>query len=506
MKLLAGISDAVQRALIVFCACLTAMTGIWLCPARAADTIPRQADTAKKCAICHFRWVAAFFLEHRSTPLAAYEQATDDAVGRPEMCLSCHDGSVRDSRDKICNDPGHRIGVTPSSRVTIPEKFPLDAQGRLQCTTCHTPHAVPQQEGHLVDFFLRAPNPDSSFCNLCHSEHSGGIGTRNHPVGVTVSKISIRIQQAGGKLGGEQKDRIICETCHIAHGGVNSSFLVLPAEETKTLSILCEVCHTKQPGKGMAAGAGFSHPVDVLPGSAAQIPATWHTGDPVVRGTGAELVCRTCHRPHHARSSRALLCAPGEKDALCVHCHLAQAQVSNTGHDLSRSPLVDKQRAGLCSPCHAVHEAPAQRYLWAAPAGKPFVSVRDQTNESAASLVMVSLCTGCHAGSGMAHSRVPRDGLHPAAFFRQIALNPQISKNPAVFLYDPTGVRSAHGGIVCSTCHTAHAQHQTPAGKFLRPDVPRQLCSACHGSEALVKYLRFHRREEHKKPVVWFEQ
>ena len=77
--------------------------------------LPKSADTAKQCSICHYRWVSTFFTEHRGTPLTPLQE--EMVVGTREMCLSCHDGSVMDSRDMVCNDPGHRIGNVPSSRV-----------------------------------------------------------------------------------------------------------------------------------------------------------------------------------------------------------------------------------------------------------------------------------------------------------------------------------------------------------------------------------------------------
>ena len=89
--------------------------------------LPKGADTAKECSICHYRWVSTFFTEHRATPLTPLQE--DPVVGTQEMCLSCHDGSVRDSRDKICNCPGHQVGNIPSNRVSIPENFPLDDNG-----------------------------------------------------------------------------------------------------------------------------------------------------------------------------------------------------------------------------------------------------------------------------------------------------------------------------------------------------------------------------------------
>ena len=87
------------------------------CVIAAGLNHPSQADTAKQCSICHYRWVYTFYVEHRDTPLAPLEE--EKVVGTRDMCLSCHDGSVLDSRDRICNDPGHRVGnllisLTPS--------------------------------------------------------------------------------------------------------------------------------------------------------------------------------------------------------------------------------------------------------------------------------------------------------------------------------------------------------------------------------------------------------
>ena len=178
-------------------------------------------------------------------------------VGDQEMCFSCHDGSVNDSRDRICNDPGHRIGTIPSHRVTIPEKFPLDKNGAMMCTTCHTPHALKGKEGPLVEFFIRASNKNSSFCKLCHVKNMGGTTKGNHPVDISAKRNPKAIIKAGGLLGTDLPNQIICETCHISHGGINNKFLVLSAEDPQSRSVLCEVCHSKKPG--MAKDPNLTH-------------------------------------------------------------------------------------------------------------------------------------------------------------------------------------------------------------------------------------------------------
>ena len=142
----------------------------------------RQVDTAKKCSICHYRWLSTFYIENRGTPLTPLEE--EKVVGKQKMCLSCHDGSVLDSRDRICNDPGHRVGTVPSSKITIPENFPLDKNGALLCATCHTPHATTSTQEALVEMFLREPNINSSFCKTCHGNKTGGKKMGNHPVDI----------------------------------------------------------------------------------------------------------------------------------------------------------------------------------------------------------------------------------------------------------------------------------------------------------------------------------
>ncbi len=400
--------------------------------------------------------------------------------------------------------------MQPSSRVTIPEKFPLDENGAMLCTTCHTPHAVPAKGASLVDFFLRAPNQNSSFCKQCHGDHAGGKQTGNHPVDIAAAIGTGVIREAGGIFGSGPQPRIICETCHIAHGGVNSKFLVLPAENTKTLSILCEACHTKNPGRGTPAGKGFSHPVDMRPGSAAAIPAAWNSGEKIVLGTGGELVCRTCHRPHQAKGRDFLLTGPSGKDALCMQCHTGQAPVQGTAHDLRLAAPGFKSSTGAtgpCSSCHAVHDAPRREYLWAAPLGPPALSARDREIAGNAANHMVSLCTGCHQQGGVAAKHVPRDGLHPEAFYVKAPDAAALLQKSSVCLYTPEGRISPLGGIVCATCHNAHQwdadapakntgglQEGTAATSFLRADIPQMLCAVCHGPDGLFKYLHFHSR------------
>ena len=104
-------------------------------------------------------------------------------AGSGDMCLSCHDGSVVDSRFKVWSTRHHTTDAVPSPAVNIPtDKFPLDAQGRMTCATCHTAHAVPADSDLRTVIFLRQPNVDSSLCLACHPQHAQKNDCQ-HPLG-----------------------------------------------------------------------------------------------------------------------------------------------------------------------------------------------------------------------------------------------------------------------------------------------------------------------------------
>jgi len=93
-------------------------------PVYAQMLHPDKPDSARKCAICHYQWVYPFYTEHRDGELVPKPEEKE--VASPEMCFSCHDGSVEDSRKIVFHDPGHRAGVLPSRAITVPADFPLD--------------------------------------------------------------------------------------------------------------------------------------------------------------------------------------------------------------------------------------------------------------------------------------------------------------------------------------------------------------------------------------------
>jgi len=468
---------------------LLALAGMLVLPCgrSAAQTmqLPREADTGKKCAICHYRWVYPFFFEHRSTPLATLHEGRD-TVADKEMCFSCHDGSVRDARDKICNKPGHTTGVMPSGLVVIPPHLPLDDQGRMACATCHTPHAAPARPGSLVSSFLRVENKDSSLCRECHRNKVGGVREGNHPVGVACASGASAVQQAGGRFGSDGGPaQVICETCHLAHGGIDQHLLVLSLADEPTRPGLCATCHMKElRTTSEPASLQYAHPLGAKPKRPRQVPAPWCNNEKVLLGLQGEMICRTCHKPHQARDKHFLLAAGGQGCDLCLPCHPGMAAVLDSVHNLALAPPQacggsgQKARdSGPCLACHPVHEGtglvPWARYR----------SDHAPGNDAA--------CQGCHTSGHCADSRQPQDVSHPIA----VTVSPGKSK-PALPLFAKDGSRSDNGAIGCATCHDAHnaapLHASTPAGKrgsFLRLGMqgPAAHCLACHPDQGAVQ-------------------
>jgi len=447
-------------------------------PLLAQVELSLKADTSKKCAICHYQWVSTFFLEHRSTPIAHFDEKTLEVFSW-KVCISCHDGSVRDSRGTICNDPGHRVGRTPSKKVSIPPDFPLDKNGALKCTTCHTPHAVSEGSDSMVEYFLRAPNENSSFCRTCHKQKLGGLARGNHPLDVSAEVKTRVIVEAGGHFGTTRFNQIICETCHRAHGGINEKFLVLPVENTQSMSVLCEACHTKNAVRpGRVPGKTLSHPVDVIPGKGVQIPPAWTHGEKTFVGSRGELVCRTCHKPHGA-DSEFLLANPQGKDALCIHCHRSTPR-AGTLYD-PWVPLPSEQvpagkpapESFACASCHRVHNSKA---------------------------VFVSTLRFPSDLEPLFHT--PHFGLHPPVFLSTAFQDRDGGETDGIVLSGKEMDASDGGTIVCGTCHDVHqlgpetgddegAADATGTG-FLRLDVAQTFCTTCHAEDALVRFLYFH--------------
>jgi len=271
-------------------------------PAAAVEP-PKNPNSAKGCAICHYRWVDTFFIEGKGSELVEYQ--SEKVVATPEMCFSCHDGSVKDSRVRMINGYGHKTNMPPPAGMKIPEILPLDKDGKMQCATCHTAHGVPSGPDSQETIFMRISNKDSAMCRECHSDKKGGIVAGNHPMGTAEQPIPKKLIEWGA-VEGRKKNQIICETCHTAHGSTNERYLI----QDNRKSDLCLACH---PDKQRLEKT--KHNLALSAKSEKNLE-----GETVMESG----MCSACHLTHKAARK------PYEKGkiadrttALCMSCHAA---------------------------------------------------------------------------------------------------------------------------------------------------------------------------------------
>ncbi len=127
----------------------------------------------RECSVCHLNLFPA--LERGlSTELVAPPPNSEQQpyVSRPESCLSCHDGAVKDSRRAVWSMHGHPLDEAPSEEMQVPEQLPL-RDGELACRTCHSAHTL-AGSGQFPDnpdaVFLRVDTDAEELCEGCHRD------------------------------------------------------------------------------------------------------------------------------------------------------------------------------------------------------------------------------------------------------------------------------------------------------------------------------------------------
>jgi len=437
-------------------------------PALAQVQAPSNPNSAKSCAICHFRWIDTFFIEGRGSDLVDY--TAEKVVATSEMCFSCHDGSIADSRARAYETPQHKTNLPPPDHMQIPAIFPLDEQGNMQCATCHTAHGVPSGPDSKETIFMRTSNRNSAMCRMCHPDRVDGPKTGNHPLDTTKQEIPADLT-AMGALEGDAKNQLICETCHAAHGAKHENYLIKSGRN----SSLCLACH---PAKNPQTPDGRKKPlhvVNVAPVKAVIPESLIQKGARV--GSSGEIICQSCHEIHtNEIRQTALLVQQNQASILCLACHTDKQVIADTKHNLRLSAPEEKNlagqtvaQAGVCSACHLPHQAARQAAIDSPPSQ--------------------GLCLNCHSPGHVAEKSGLKGAQHP------LDVPPAAVKTagPAALpLFNDLGFQDQDGKIACSTCHDPHrwrpdaaagpAGMDAPANRqtsFLRKQAPL-ICRECH--------------------------
>jgi predicted CXXCH cytochrome family protein len=428
---------------------------------------PKNPNSGKACAICHYRWIDTFFVEGRGSDLVDY--TAEKRVATPDMCFSCHDGSIADSRARAFGTAQHKTNVPPPDHMPIPDIFPLDEQGKMQCATCHTAHAVASGPDSKETIFMRTSNRNSTMCRMCHPQMADSTNAHNHPLDTVKPKIPRRLIEKGA-LEGDKPNRLICETCHAAHGAKYENYLI----ESGRDSSLCLACHGDKNPLTPDGKKKSMHVVNVKPVTATIPDALQKQG--AATGKNGELICLTCHKVHQNQSQQAaLLITKDQKAAFCLNCHPDKKPISATTHNLQRSGPQEKNlqgdtvaQAGVCSACHLPHQA-----------ARPISGPGNFTTQ---------LCVSCHSKGNIAAKASLTGVQHP------LAVRP---KNKSTLpLFNNFGMRDPNGVIICTTCHDPHRSTAKPAtGQaeaahptrqlFLRQPL-QQICAECHRDKSYI--------------------
>lgn len=410
-----------------------------------AATAESRENASQDCAICHIDWIQS--LESEATETRTDSVDKGRLAGTADMCLSCHDGSVVDSRLKVWMSDHHVTGRVPPEWVDIPtDKFPLDEEGKMTCATCHSAHPAAEDPGSDIAtvVFLRRPNVDSSLCLMCHSQFSRQESV-HHPLGKQADVVSATLRKAGGKTTADGTT-IICQTCHQPHGSTNPKMLVLPVTE------LCVSCHSSQ-------SAELSHfPTEVSHRMGATFPGFVPPRDFIDKGAQfgprGELSCLSCHRMHRGANKQALLIAENRQGSLCKECHKTQQTVLGSTHDMGLNAAppdalnADDLTAGESGVCGACHKSRG----WAR---------EKRPGETANS----AFCVECHLEGGLAWEKRPYVEVHP--------VNVSLPDDRRTDLPVKGGERE----LTCATCHDPHSDSDSI---FLLRMSGNDLCLNCH--------------------------
>jgi predicted CXXCH cytochrome family protein len=404
------------------------------------------------------------------------------------------------------------IAVNRQAPVQLPEAPPAGSLTQPRaCTVCHLEWMQPLARG--ASTLLMSPPPNSreqpfvSRPTTCLSCHDGAVIDSRRLVWV----------EHGHETGLEPpptmqvpptlplvEGRIMCRTCHSAHGAWRGSGAMATAIFLRTpnpASELCVACHVDMAG-GRKAGM---HPTGGMPWP---VPAVLLQAGARTGPNPSELTCEVCHRAHGAVHDYLLVLGV-ESNQLCLVCHdRMRPGMFRAGGEAEHplSPVVNAAQAAavaemgtmlgpgeklICLSCHALHRAKQKQFLLA-----------DELTDG-------RMCLRCHAGRrsllntphdlrkdfpderdrlGLTpHTGGPCSACHLFHEYARTWENSAIDPGGrCITCHQPGRVAQAkvlgdvnHPPVGCTNCHNPHSEQYRP---FLR-NFPQVVCAACHAEQ-----------------------
>lgn len=370
-----------------------------------------QGYDQEKCSLCHIL-ESVYFKPSFLSP----EQGKGFREER--VCMSCHNGSVQDSRRSLWRGAQHP--PVPGSA----------GKAGKDCSPCHSPHEKGGWDV-LRKTGVRLDGGGDALCTGCH----GGYGSRKGGV------------HAGGFAPGG------CSECHRAHGGSGKALLREPRER------LCLRCHPES-----ASGGTGGHPAGA--GQAGRPPGvslpectschSVHRGESLEKAV--EKRCAECHETVVGSSGKGRkVHRPGES---CLECHTFHARSGADGKGFRKA---DMRPSVLCGKCHGKEVAASGKD--ARRKGTHPVTGQDGKNDT--------LCFRCHR----IHQAAPETPLLVSGkAYSCLACHEEqntIRETKGILLAHPVFERIERGRlaaiakenrlhlgpageIICETCHSVH--------------------------------------------------
>ncbi len=476
------------------------------CPAAWAAL---EKSSKKECAMCHVMWLNVFRTEQETLidwePGNVLMKDTQGIVSAEEICYSCHDGYVLDSRHIAWKGNNHTTFKKLPENAKIPEPFTLSNTDEIYCGTCHTPHseeaAAPEGDPDASvagpNSFLRVSNTDSAMCEACHVNAADYKRTNGHPVHTDKLRIPDTLFETGS-IPAEKKDSVICQTCHAVHGAKGRNLTVMDNRG----SALCMVCHEQRSVTGTLHDLRLTMPEEIN-----------------IKGErmSESGPCGACHVPHNAAGYKlwARKMPPGNPaSGICLSCHKEntaadpgkenKAEIKGIGQyshpndvdivsksvlELAPTAITDKlplyakngarQTEGTaktvqCFTCHNMHQ-------WD-PVSPENKGGKDAIGDASTSFLRISaglasmLCLECH-----------RDKRQLLSYDHNLAVTAPEAEN--------IQGRTAAVSGPCGACHIAHnaadkklwARDPAPDSNDPADVSALQYCIGCHGENKMAK-------------------
>lgn len=281
--------------------------------------------------------------EARQRKLAAVDarKRTVSVVENPRICGKCH---------STC-EPGRTHGGQPASAHRETFEFPLTADGRVTCLTCHQPH---RDGAAAADGGLRIPNVRRELCLACHPTTTADAPTieiLSPPERALVAEERLALI---GRLSAPGKGR------HLTVRLNDITFHVL-AEERDFVTWLtlreginrCEIAL----GDRILWSGEIFHGVGTANG---------YRNSTVGHLTGSQRECKDCHDSADGRVARA----EERNSVLCYECHerlegkrylhgplgIGACLACHDPHGGYGTAHLRDEQSLLCGKCHAARE------------------------------------------------------------------------------------------------------------------------------------------------------